>query len=155
MNNHHLGLSLDTFASSPDLAAMFHVTSVNTDRQGRSFVSTIEPIYPDLHPFYGVQYHPEKNMFEYGTYPGTNMPYEAIHHDPDAIDFSLHLARFFCQSHKPQFRTRHSPIHPARCLSHGLHIPDATRCQISTILHHSIWIRTIISFGTLIRYNCT
>jgi gamma-glutamyl hydrolase len=95
MNNHHLGLSLDTFASSPDLAAMFHATSVNTDRQGRSFVSTIEPIYPDLHPFYGVQYHPEKNLFEYGTYPDTNVPYEAIHHDPDAIDFSLHLARFF------------------------------------------------------------
>ena len=95
MNNHHFGISPESFQQSPDLTAMFTITSTNTDRQGRPFVSTIEPIQPDLHPFYGTQYHPEKNAFEYGTYPNTNIAYEDIHHDEDAITFSLHLAKFF------------------------------------------------------------
>lgn len=95
MNNHLFGISPDAFRQSPDLSAMFHVTSTNQDRKGRPFVSTIEPIQPDLHPFFGVQFHPEKNAFEYGTYPNTNIAYEDINHSRDAIFFSLHLATFF------------------------------------------------------------
>ena len=45
---------------------MFHITSTNVDTQNRSFVSTIEA---KDYPFYGVQYHPEKNNFEYGFLP--------------------------------------------------------------------------------------
>ena len=104
MNNHHFGISPESFRQSPDLTAMFRITSTNTDRKGRPFVSTIEPIHPDLHPFYGTQYHPEKNAFEYGTYPNTNTAYEDIHHDDDAITFSLHLAKFFVSLTKQNVR---------------------------------------------------
>lgn len=41
------------------LSAMFDVLSVNDDKQGRTFVSTIEG---KKLPFYGVQWHPEKAM---------------------------------------------------------------------------------------------
>lgn len=38
---------------------MFDVLSVNDDKKGRTFVSTIEG---KKLPFYGVQWHPEKAM---------------------------------------------------------------------------------------------
>lgn len=38
---------------------MFDVLSVNDDKKGRRFVSTIEG---KKLPFYGVQWHPEKAM---------------------------------------------------------------------------------------------
>jgi hypothetical protein len=74
---------------------MFHVASTNHDRKGRSFVSTIEPKDPRTHPYDGVQYQPEKNGFEYATYPGTNIPYEAIDHSPEGMVLTTHLGRFF------------------------------------------------------------
>jgi gamma-glutamyl hydrolase len=80
---------------------MFHITSTNFDRDGRPFVSSIEG---KKFPFYGVQYHPEKNNFEYGLRPGTLIPYEAIDHSSDAVYSSMFLASFFVN------RVRHSSI---------------------------------------------
>ena len=95
MNNHHKGLHPQRFRDDPQLTHYWTITSMNVDRQGKPFVSTIEPKDPDTFPWYGIQYHPEKNVFEYGTYPGTNIPYEAIDHSEQAVEFSLYLARFF------------------------------------------------------------
>jgi len=92
MNNHIMGVRPSVFESNDYLSTMFRVTSMNLDRQGKPFVSSIES---DFYPFYGVQYHPEKNPFEYATYHGTDIPYESINHSPDSIHFSLHLANFF------------------------------------------------------------
>lgn len=106
MNNHHLGISPDRFRNNSGLSRRFHITSINYDRKGRAFVSTIEPskeysahVYSSsstdvVPPIYGVQYHPEKNTHEYGFYPHTSIPYEAIDHSPEGIDFSLYEARF-------------------------------------------------------------
>ena len=47
---------------------------------------------------YGVQYHPEKNVFEYGLYPNTTIPYENINHSMEGITFSLYLSKFFVQN---------------------------------------------------------
>jgi gamma-glutamyl hydrolase len=91
LNNHHLGLHPATYWSSPSLQSVWEITSINHDETGRPFVSTLEPI-SDL-PFYGVQYHPEKNAFEYATYPHTTLPYEAIDHSPEGVAFSTALAR--------------------------------------------------------------
>jgi hypothetical protein len=77
------------------LNSLWNVTSINHDANGRPFVSTIEPKDPDRFPIYGVQYHPEKNAFEYATYPGTNIPYENIDHSEAGVAFSMHLARFW------------------------------------------------------------
>jgi gamma-glutamyl hydrolase len=95
LNNHHQGIEPDHFALYENLTRHFHVTSTNVDDQGRPFVSTMEPKYPARLPIYGVQYHPEKNAFEYATYPHTNIPYEAIDHSSDAVQFALYLAQFF------------------------------------------------------------
>lgn len=95
MNNHFKGVHPQRFQSDPLLSQYWYITSTNYDRRGKLFVSTIEPKDPTTFPWYGVQYHPEKNAFEYGSYPGTNIPYEAIDHSEEAVEFSLYLARFF------------------------------------------------------------
>lgn len=94
LNNHHYGLSPNQFWSHAGLYTKWQITSMNHDTTGRPFVSTVEPLHPDRFPWYGVQYHPEKNAFEYGTYPHTNIPYEAIDHSPVAIQFSMSMAAF-------------------------------------------------------------
>ena len=96
MNNHHLGISPERFRSNSGLSRRFDITSINYDGNGKAFVSTIEPSKRSATqlPIYGVQYHPEKNTHEYGFYPHTSIPYEAIDHSPEAIDFSLYEARF-------------------------------------------------------------
>lgn len=101
MNNHVRGIDPDHFLSNTNLTDMFHITSTNFDRDGKPFVSSIEG---KSFPFYGVQYHPEKNNFEYGLIPGTLIPYEAIDHSSDAIYTSMFLAVFLVN------RVRHSSI---------------------------------------------
>jgi gamma-glutamyl hydrolase len=96
MNNHHQGITPQDFADHPRLSSWWNVTSINHDRNGQPFVSTIEPIAPETLPIYGVQYHPEKNAFEYATYPGDgDIPYETIDHSERGVNFSLYTARFF------------------------------------------------------------
>jgi gamma-glutamyl hydrolase len=95
MNNHHQGISPLAFRHTRTLSQRWNITSINYDRNRRPFVSTIEPIEPERFPWYGVQFHPEKNAFEYATYPGTDIPYEAIDHSDLGVVFSIHMARFF------------------------------------------------------------
>lgn len=115
MNNHHLGISPERFRNNSGLSRRFDITSINYDRKGRAFVSTIEPskdyrrgaswseVVP---PIYGVQYHPEKNTHEYGFYPHTSIPYEAIDHSPQGIDFSLYEARFLVNLARENVQSR-------------------------------------------------
>jgi gamma-glutamyl hydrolase len=95
MNNHHQGISPKRFEETELLRTNWKVTSVNTDLDGTPFVSTMEPLHPGRFPVYGVQFHPEKNAFEYATYPHTNIPYEAIDHSEAGIAMSLYMASFF------------------------------------------------------------
>lgn len=95
LNNHHMGLEPSKFADDEGLTGMFHITSVNQDRKGKPFVSSLEPKSPDRHPIYAVQYHPEKNAFEYATTTPDNMPFEDIDHSVDGIYFSVYMAQFF------------------------------------------------------------
>lgn len=89
------GIEPEKFLAHPKLSALFHITSINYDRKGLPFVSTIEPKNPDSFPFYGVQYHPEKNTTEYGFFPDLPLtPYQDIDHSPDGISFSLSMAQF-------------------------------------------------------------
>lgn len=108
MNNHHYGISPQRFRNNSELSRRFDITSTNYDRNGKAFVSTIEPSKRTTTqlssssssstrrapPVYGVQYHPEKNTHEYGFYPHTTIPYESIDHSEEGIAFSLYEARF-------------------------------------------------------------
>lgn len=112
MNNHHLGISPQRFKANTGLSQQFDITSINYDQNGRPFVSTIEPAQESTTsslrspPVYGVQYHPEKNSHEYGLYPGTTIPYEAIDHSPEGIDLSLYEARFLVGLARDNLRDR-------------------------------------------------
>lgn len=97
LNNHQLGIEPDHFLSNPKLTAAWNITSINYDVNDRPFVSSIEPIHPMEFPFYGVQYHPEKNAYEYTTYPDTTIPYENIDHTEEGIEFSYYVSNFFLE----------------------------------------------------------
>ena len=97
LNNHQLGIEPEHFLSNPKLTAVWNITSINYDVNDRPFVSSIEPIHPMKFPFYGVQYHPEKNAYEYTTYPNTTIPYENIDHTVEGIEFSYYLSNFFIE----------------------------------------------------------
>jgi gamma-glutamyl hydrolase len=116
MNNHELGLSPEKFFRTPQLTKLWKVTSINHDRAGRPFVSTIEPIEPNVFPVYGVQFHPEKNSFEYATFPHSNIPYEAIDHSKEGIQMSLYMATFVADlaRRNPAFGKFHSYDDPDR-----------------------------------------
>jgi gamma-glutamyl hydrolase len=111
MNNHQQGIEPAHFLQNPSLTSFWTVTSTNHDRNGRPFVSTIEPVSDKTMPIYGVQYHPEKNAFEYATYPGTNIPYEAIDHSDIAVTFACRLARFFVNLTRKQSNQQHQQQH--------------------------------------------
>jgi gamma-glutamyl hydrolase len=97
MNNHRQGISPRRFQKTDALTKNWKVTSINTDLEGKYFVSTIEPLHPAQFPVYGVQFHPEKNAFEYATYPHTNIPYESIDHSPAGIAMSVYMASYFVE----------------------------------------------------------
>jgi gamma-glutamyl hydrolase len=110
MNNHKFGITPSKFESNANLMSMFRIVSTSQDRKGRWFVSTIEPQNSSQYPYYGVQYHPEKNTFEYATYPGTNIPFESIPHTPEALELSRNLGLFFVQ--QTQKQPKRQGIHP-------------------------------------------
>lgn len=59
--------------------------SVNSDWNGLEFISTVEH---RSYPFYGVQFHPEKNLYEW-------VRNKNISHTAHAIQASQYFAQFF------------------------------------------------------------
>jgi len=91
LNNHGHGVTPAEFAANERLQSTVRVLSTNMDRNGREFISSVEGVEA---PIYAVQYHPEKNIFEWGTYD-SGAPYEVINHSPHAVKVSQGLANFF------------------------------------------------------------
>lgn len=58
LNNHKMGISPYKFKTHKNLNNFYKIVSTNKDRQGKTFVSTIEGRF---YPFYGVQWHPERD----------------------------------------------------------------------------------------------
>eukprot|EP00961_Rhodomonas_salina_P193672 2614706-Rhodomonas_salina.2 len=83
MNFHAWGLYLQDFVSNTVLRSYLRVLSTSTDAQGREYVSTVEA---RKYPFFGTQWHPEKNAFEW-------TPSQKIPHSPDAVA----VTSFFAQ----------------------------------------------------------
>jgi len=90
MNNHYYGIFTEHFKSDPKISSFFQLLSTNKDRVGVEFVSTMEAY---SYPIYGVQWHPEKNAFEWEKENGAY--YEAINHSAHGIAIEQYLANFF------------------------------------------------------------
>ncbi|XP_026100152.1 gamma-glutamyl hydrolase-like [Carassius auratus] len=84
-NFHHYGVTKEAFLGNEKLSGFFSVLSTNIAQNGFEFVSTVEG---RKYPFYGVQWHPEVNRFQWD--PHYNFP-----HSRNAVHVSSLLAEFF------------------------------------------------------------
>jgi gamma-glutamyl hydrolase len=87
-NSHDHGLLVSEYRSNPELNRFFRMLSFNEAPAGELFVSTMEA---RDYPFYGTQWHPEKNNFEWSQ----NEDYFNLPHTPNAIAASQVTANFF------------------------------------------------------------
>ncbi|KAL5292057.1 GGH.2 family protein [Megaselia abdita] len=83
-NFHMYCATVDGLANS-GLNNSWKVLSVNHDWNGLEFISTIEHV---KYPFYAVQFHPEKNLYEF-------VKKKNISHSADAVTYAQYFADFF------------------------------------------------------------
>jgi len=87
LNNHHYGVTPESFAANPYLSKFYQLVSWNTDITGKKFISTMESIN---YPFYALQWHAEKPLFEWNNW-------EDINHSSDAVKAMQYMASHFVQ----------------------------------------------------------
>ncbi|XP_076030765.1 gamma-glutamyl hydrolase-like, partial [Oratosquilla oratoria] len=87
VNFHRWCMTRENLTAS-GLAEDFLLLTTNRDADGLEFVSTVEHNYL---PFYGVQWHPEKNAFEWDT----GHKYNNIPHSHTAIKVTQYFGNFF------------------------------------------------------------
>ncbi|RHY33146.1 hypothetical protein DYB32_001815 [Aphanomyces invadans] len=92
-NFHNFGIFDHHFAATDLLSSFYNPVATSVDRQGRTYISVIEAY---KYPFYGTQFHPEKNAFEFGEYPDGNL-WKWIDHTYEAILTSQAFGHFFMQ----------------------------------------------------------
>ncbi|KAM3680877.1 gamma-glutamyl hydrolase isoform 2-T2 [Ammospiza maritima maritima] len=83
-NFHVWSLSMENFTNNEKLRNFYKVLTTNTDDEVE-FISTMEAY---KYPIYGMQWHPEKNPFEWKDSPG-------IPHSPSAVKAAYYMADFF------------------------------------------------------------
>jgi gamma-glutamyl hydrolase len=121
MNNHHWGVTPDTFARHMAKAYVSLATSV--DKNGTTFVAAFESPHA---PIYGFQYHPEKSLFEWN-------PTEQINHNSAAVAAMQYHARLLgdtARLHTPAAADitdddliyAHTPVYTANV------VPDFEQC---------------------------
>eukprot|EP00057_Strongylocentrotus_purpuratus_P032471 XP_787753.2 PREDICTED: gamma-glutamyl hydrolase [Strongylocentrotus purpuratus] len=85
LNSHSMGVTPANFTKFPALSSFFRVLSTNHDLNGVKFISTVEAY--DF-PFYGTQWHPEKNAFEWKVNSC---------HSKECVELMQFLANFFVE----------------------------------------------------------
>jgi len=85
INLHHDGVAPEEFFHNPRLAQFYNLLSFNADRNEKLFASAFES---KTAPIYGVQFHPERNQFEWDWE-------ELVSHSPTAISAMQYLGDFF------------------------------------------------------------
>jgi len=80
-----LAVTPHEFVDNPILPYFYSILSTNKDEQGREFISAIEA---KRFPIYGIQWHPERTLFEWYKYQNTN-------HDLAAVECAQYMGRFF------------------------------------------------------------
>lgn len=83
MENHQYGVSPESFMANEALSSFFRILTTSPDKNKKVYVSTIEG---RKYPVTGVQWHPEKNAFEWGL--------SSIPHSLEAIQVTQNVASF-------------------------------------------------------------
>ncbi|CAF1231256.1 unnamed protein product [Rotaria sp. Silwood1] len=83
-NFHNFCMRPENFTADPILPTFYKMLTISPDLEGRTFVSTIES---RRYPIFGVQWHPEKNAFEWRV--NTTIP-----HTKDSIEVMQYMANF-------------------------------------------------------------
>lgn len=83
-NFHHQCVTKQSLKKA-SINEVFRVLSVNRDTKGILYVSSLEHV---THPFYGLQFHPEKNLYEWVT--GKHIPHGNV-----ATQAARYFAEFF------------------------------------------------------------
>lgn len=60
--NHEIGLKLSSFANNRYMIDFWKITSISKSKGGDLFISTLEA---RDYPIFAVQFHPEKNLYEW------------------------------------------------------------------------------------------
>ncbi|XP_051135511.1 gamma-glutamyl hydrolase 2-like, partial [Andrographis paniculata] len=84
MQNHRYGISPEKFQKTGSLCSFFNILTTSTDEDGKTYVSTVQA---QRYPVTAVQWHPEKNAFEWGL--------SRIPHSEDAVQVTQNVANFF------------------------------------------------------------
>ncbi|XP_056378005.1 gamma-glutamyl hydrolase [Hyla sarda] len=103
-NFHDWSLSMQNFTANEKLRKFYNVLSTNSDGV-LEFISTFEAYD---YPIYGVQWHPEKNPFEWRITSD-------ISHTPEAVHVAFYMADFFVKEARKsqhQFTPQAQADHP-------------------------------------------
>ncbi|GJP74626.1 hypothetical protein CLOP_g5183 [Closterium sp. NIES-67] len=103
MENHQDGTTVHRFLST-SLRDFFFVLTTSFDKKGLEYVTTVQG---KRYPFYGTQWHPEKNAYEWGL--------DHIPHAADAVAVGQAAANFFVNearrnTHRPASEERMNEI---------------------------------------------
>ncbi|KAM9393272.1 LOW QUALITY PROTEIN: gamma-glutamyl hydrolase [Pholidichthys leucotaenia] len=98
-NFHNFGVTVKRFQENKNLNSFFAILSTNIAKNDAHFVSTIEG---KRYPFYGVQWHPEVNRFQWTN--KLNIP-----HSFHAVQLSSVMAEFFVNEGRKSFHHFKNP----------------------------------------------
>lgn len=90
-HSHKYGVSMEIYNSSEELKTFYRVLGTGHDGNVE-FISTFEAYD---YPFYGTQWHPEKNAYEWMK------PF--IDHSPNGIKLTFYMANFFVGEARKNF----------------------------------------------------
>lgn len=122
-NYHHWGLTPTNFTKSKELSSFYRIISTNVDSNGVEFISTLEAYD---YPIYGIQWHAEKNQFEWNPHKEFR-----IDHSVEAMQAVQYFANFFvneARKNTHQFSSeeeetkfmiyKYSPVYTANVVSY-------------------------------------
>ncbi|CAH1794487.1 unnamed protein product [Owenia fusiformis] len=110
-NFHQYCLTPKNFNENSKLKQFYRVMSTDVDENGLEYISTMEAYQ---YPFYGVQWHPEKNIFVW-------TPTYNLDHSIDGVKIAQYMANFF--------------VNEARKSQHTF--PDVTKEQDALIYNYN------------------
>ncbi|KAL7143464.1 hypothetical protein ABFS83_08G192600 [Erythranthe nasuta] len=116
MQNHSYGISPAKFRRDARLNSFFKILTTSTDKKNKPYVSTVQA---RNYPVTAVQWHPEKNAFEWGL--------SAIPHSEDAVQVTQHVANFFVREARISAKNKPKPS-PRKVLDNLIYNHSPTYC---------------------------